>query len=212
MDDLQPKIRNFKSGDRERIRNIATSTASGCYLSDRRLVADLLTDYYVKYEPEHLLVAEAGNEVAGYLLGCFDTSRCRRIKAGRVIPRAVTRSLLRGVIGVKEIKYLWLFTWLTVRGELNDSPPPGYPAHFHINLREGARGMRIGSALAGRFLAMLCDAGVKGVHVRVRRNDRRASNFFRNLGFSRKCGYATLLAGESGIRVSRTVIYTKKLS
>ncbi len=103
MKALQLKIQNFKSDDRAKIRDMAISTASGCKLSDRRLVADFLTEYYVKYEPEHLLVAEGGNEVAGYLLGCFDTSRCRRIKVGRVIPRAVTKSLLRTAIGIESL-------------------------------------------------------------------------------------------------------------
>jgi len=208
---MQAKIRYFKSRDRKEIRDIALRTARGLNIPAPGLVADLLTDYYIFYEPERILVAEAKGEIMGYLMGCFDTVRCRRIKAGRVIPRAIFKALLRHEIGRKEFKYLILYLALIVQKKYNSHPPAGYPAHFHINVAENARGGGIGSKLVKKYLKLLSEARVRGVHVRVRENDENSRAFFQKFGFYRHSGYPTLFAGKQEIRTSRTVIYVKKL-
>lgn len=209
---MNPEIRKFKDTDRDAIRKIATSTVTGYPRSDLQLVADLLTNYYINYEPEHLLVAEAEGRVVGYLSGCFDGSYCRWIKSTRVIPKAIVKALVRGEVGWKEVRYLGSFIYVTMHGGLRNTPPTGYPAHFHINIAEGSRGKGLGTRLADEFLSMLKDSGVSGVHVRVRQNDRRASKFFRSLGFARENGYPILVAEEDKFRTSRSIIYTKKLN
>lgn len=204
-------IRSFQKSDRDKIRKIARRTAEGYPNPDTEMVADLLVGYYVNYEPEHLLVVEKDKEVVGYLSGCFDTGRCRWIKSTRIIPRAIFKALIRGEIGFTEIRYLGSFLYVALHGGTRNNPPEGYPAHFHINLAEGARGMGIGTELVKRFLETLRGAGIDGVHVRVRQNDRRASNFFKSLGFSRQYGYPTLLAEGGDFRTTRSIIYTKEL-
>lgn len=209
---MTPEIRKFKDTDRDEIRKIATSTVTGYPRSDLQLVADLLTNYYVNYEPEHLLVAEANDRVVGYLSGCFNSSRCRWIKGTRVIPKAIVKALLRSEVGWKEVRYLGSFIYVTLHGGLRNAPPSGYPAHFHINIAEDWRGKGLGSRLANEFLSMLNQSGVSGVHVRVRQNDRRASRFFRSIGFKREGGYPTLIAEGNTFRTSRSIIYTKKIN
>ena len=49
---MKPEIRRFKDTDRDKVRGIATSTATGYPRSDLQLVADLLTEYYVTYEKQ----------------------------------------------------------------------------------------------------------------------------------------------------------------
>ncbi len=208
---MKPEIRRFRKKDRTRVREIAISTASGYPRCDLQLVADLITDYYLIYEPEHLLIAEAKGEVAGYLTGCFNTSRCRWIKTTRVVPKALFKAVLRGEIGRKEIKYSTSLVYVTLNGEGRSRPPSGYPAHFHVNLAEDFRGKGIGSKLVEKFFALLEDAGIEGVHVRVRQSEKGASRFFRSFGFSRENAYPTVVAGEGEIRVSRSIIYTKDL-
>lgn len=203
-------IRKFKSTDRDEVRKIATSTAQGYPRSDLQLVGDLLTDYYVNYEPEHMLVVEAEGRVVGYLSGCFNSSRCRWIKSTRVIPKAVLRALIRGEIGWSELRYLWAFIYVAAHGGLRSSPPLGYPAHFHINIAEGWRGQGLGTRLAEKFLRMVKKSGIPGVHVRVRKNDMQASRFFRSLGFSRENGYPILVAEGAKFLTSRSIIYTKQ--
>jgi len=209
---VKPEIRRFKDTDRDKVRGIATSTATGYPRSDLQLVADLLTEYYVTYEPEHLLIVEVQGRVVGYLSGCFDSTRCRWIKGSRVIPKAVMRALVRGEVGWSELRYLGSFIYVAAHGGLRSSPPEGYPAHFHINISEEWRGEGIGTKLAEEFLNTLRNNGVGGVHVRVRRNARRASKFFRSLGFTRENGYPVLVAGEGEFKTSRSIIYVKELS
>lgn len=209
---VNSEIRKFKKTDRNSVRNIANSTATGYPRSDLQLVADLLTNYYVDYEPEHLLIAQVEGEVVGYLSGCFNGSRCRWIKGTRVIPKAVVKALLRGEIGWKEVRYLGSFIYVAMHSGLRNAPPSGYPAHFHINIAEDWRGEGLGTRLANEFLSMLKESGVSGVHVRVRKNNRRASKFFRSLEFTREKGYPILVAEEDGFRTSRSIIYTKKIN
>ncbi|MCF7890410.1 GNAT family N-acetyltransferase [Candidatus Bipolaricaulota bacterium] len=208
---VNQEIRKFEKTDRDRIRKIATSTVTGYPRSDLQLVADLLTNYYIIYEPEHLLVAEVDGRVVGYLSGCFNGSRCRWIKGTRVIPKAIFGALVRGEIGWKEVRYLGSFIYVTIHSGLRNAPPSGYPAHFHINISEGWRGKGLGRKLATEFISMLEEAGVSGVHVRVRQNARRASRFFRSLGFTRENGYPILVAEEGKFRTSRSIIYKKKI-
>lgn len=209
---VNPEIRKFKETDRDKVRKIATSTVTGYPRSDLKLVADLLTNYYVNYEPEHLLVAESEGRVVGYLSGCFNGTRCRWIKSTRVIPKAIVKALFRGEIGWREVRYLGSFIYVTMHGGLRNAPPAGYPAHFHINVLEDWRGMGLGTKLASEFLSMLEESGVSGVHVRVRKNARRASRFFRSLGFTRENGYPILVAEGDEFRTSRSIIYKKNIN
>jgi ribosomal protein S18 acetylase RimI-like enzyme len=209
---VNPEIRKFKDTDRDEVRSIATATATGYPRTDLQLVADLITEYYVTYEPEHLLVGEASGEVVGYLSGCFDSSRCRWLKGTRVIPKSIVKALVRGEVGWRELRYLGSFIYVAVHGGLRSSPPAGYPAHFHINVAKNWRGKGLGTQLAKKFLKMLSDNGISGVHVRVRKNARRASRFFRSLGFKRENGYPVLVAEENKFRTSRSIIYTRKIN
>lgn len=208
---MKEVTRKFKKKDLEGVRKIATSTVTGYPRSDLQLVTDLLTEYYTNYEPEHMLVAEKEEKVVGYLSGCFDSARCRWIKGTRVIPKAIIKALIRGEVGRKEVRYLGSFIYVAAHGGLRSSPPTGYPAHFHINIAEGWREHGIGTELVEEFLSLLRNNDVAGVHVRVRKNAKRASRFFQSLGFTRKNGYPVLVVEENKFRTSRSIIYTKKI-
>lgn len=208
---MKAEIREYQSSDKADVRRIARTTAEGYPNPDTEMVADLLTGYYVDYEPEHLLVVEKDREVVGYLAGCFNTDRCRWVKGTRIIPRTIFKALFRGEIGLRELRYLASFLYVAAHGGTRNSPPDGYPAHFHINLVQKARGEGVGTKLAKKYLRTLKEAGIGGVHVRVRQNEGRASNFFMSLGFSRQNGYPTLMFDDGEIQTSRSIIYTKDL-
>lgn len=208
---MKSEIWKYEDTDKDEVRKIAISTATGYPRTDLQLVGDLLTDFYITYEPEHLLVAERKGRVIGYLSGCFDSARCRWVKTFRVIPKAIFKAFFRGEIGWREVRYMSSLAYVAMHGGTRNNPPDGYPAHFHINVAEGARGLGIGSKLVEKFLTMLKEADVSGVHVRVRQNDKRASDFFKKFGFSREYGYPTLLADGKEFRTSRSIIYTKDL-
>lgn len=208
---METKIRTYQDPDSETVRKIAAATASGYPRRDLQLVADLLTNYYVNHEPEHLLVAEVEDEVVGYLSGCFSTPSCSFVKAIKVVPTAIVKALWRGEVGWKELRYLGAFIYVTMHGGLRNHPPSGYSAHFHINVAEGYRGNGIGTSLVKKFLAMLERADVSGVHVRVRQGDKQTVEFFRSFGFSRENSYSIVMKDKESFRTSRSVIYTKKL-
>ncbi len=208
---METTIRPYQDSDWETVRKIAASTASGYPRRDLQLVADLLTNYYVNHEPGHLLVAEVEGKTVGYLSGCFNTLFCSLTKAIKVVPKAIAHALCRGEVGWKELRYLGAFIYVTMHGGLRNHPPSDYPAHFHINVAEGYRGLGIGTSLLERFLAMLKKADVSGVHVRVRQGDTQTVGFFKSFGFSRKNSYPIVMKEKNGFRTSRSVIYTKKL-
>lgn len=58
-----------------------------------------------------------------------------------------------------------------------------FPAHFHINLAETARGAGTGSRLVAAFAAHAASAGARGVHVVT-------ADGHRNVGFYRRNGFA----------------------
>jgi ribosomal protein S18 acetylase RimI-like enzyme len=58
-----------------------------------------------------------------------------------------------------------------------------YPAHFHIDLLERARGEGLGRRLMERLLTELRGRGVAGVHMGVDRANANAIGFYEYLGF-----------------------------
>src|SRR3989338_7986716 len=139
-------IRPFKSTDRDRIRKISCDTAFmgeplERFFDDRETFADIATSYYTEYEPESLFVAEYENSIVGYLTGCKDTRRFKRIFYWRILPRAALISFSRGTLfrkkTLKLIRSLLRSYW---RGELRR---PDYyqefPAHLHINVQDSYR-------------------------------------------------------------------------
>ncbi len=128
---------------------------------------------YERWAPEWAYVARDGARVVGYLTGCASSARF---------------FLLSGLLGPRpslgaNLKFPWtLLARLLVK----------YPAHLHVNVREGHRG-GTGRALMERFERDLAEAGVGGVHVFCGQ---------RPLGFYEKLGYvqlARLRRGEAWI-------------
>ncbi|MFP3952526.1 MAG: GNAT family N-acetyltransferase [Candidatus Acetothermia bacterium] len=208
---MKQNIRRYENGDRDGVRRIAVGTASGYPRSDPELIADLLSNYYVEHEPEHLLVAESNGVTTGYLFGCVQTRRCRLVKSLSVFPKAVIRGLLRRKIRWREIRYFASTAYVAVKGGLRSSPPRGYPSHFHVNVAREYRRKGIGTALVERFTEVLRENRVPGVHVRVRRNDLKAADFFKSFGFTRARAYPVVVAEEKGMRASWSVVYVKDL-
>src|SRR5574338_567720 len=88
-------IRPYRRADRDDLYRIAGDTAFfgspiEAFLEDRRLFLDTFYRYYTEFEPENSWVAESGShEVVGFLTGCLDTSRQRRIFSYKLVPDAL---------------------------------------------------------------------------------------------------------------------------
>jgi ribosomal protein S18 acetylase RimI-like enzyme len=208
-------VRRYRPSDRAAIRRIAFDTAlygrpiREC-VADERLVADSLILYYVRFEPELLLVAEESGEVAGYLTGCRDTRTYLRTYARHVTPVLLT-DFVRGGDWLRARSWRAVtaavpngFRWARARGSI----PDDYPAHCHINLDARFRGHGTGSALIRRFIEELSRLSVPGVHVSTETD--AAESFFAKVGFRRlttyplvpMCGEARVFARVLGLRIS----------
>ncbi len=187
-------IREYQPGDRDAVRWICFATG---YMGepidwqwrDMPSFADLFSGYYTDHEPGSSFVGEVGGRVAGYLLGCEDTSKVSNL-ATVAVRHALGRMLLvrPGTAGVMRR----MVTDTVVDAVRNRSlpPPPAFldarwPAHLHVDLLPEARGMGMGAALVRGWLSRLRATGSRGCHIETLAENERAVRFFGAMGFAR---------------------------
>jgi len=170
MDDTTVVIRAYQKEDKEMVRRIAVDTSffgdSGeVYLPDREVLGDMLTAYYLDYEPESAFVAESDDKVIGYLMGCLDTAREQQITGKKIISGVIWKGLRRGLLfKANTIRFVFSSIRSLIRGEFRRPDfSKEYPAHLHINISRSFRGRGIGTRLIQAFLLKLAGKKVKGV-------------------------------------------------
>src|SRR5438309_144638 len=99
-------VRPFEKRDRESVRKICCDTAYRGqpierFLSDREVVAELLTAYYTDYEPDSCWVAEHEGKIIGYLTGCRNNRYYAGVLAWPIIPKMLWLALRRGLFLTK---------------------------------------------------------------------------------------------------------------
>ena len=223
-------IRPYAAGDRVAVRRICCDTADAgrpveAFCEDRELIADLLMNYYTDFEPASAWVVEqaggpaiAGGsaiagEVVGYLTGCRDTGRFKRIMFWCIVPRALFKAFWRGTWWAASTRRLvrWnLPIWWRSLGH-RAMPLAGYPAHLHINLRMGMQGQGMGRQLINQFLAQLRSAGIPGVHLSAREDNRAALAFFKKMGFARLDRRTLMRIGPGADDIRYSVIMVQPL-
>jgi ribosomal protein S18 acetylase RimI-like enzyme len=182
------RLRSYRPEDLAAVRRICADTGFlgrpiDPVFEDRELFADYLTGYYTRFEPDALLVVEAGGEVRGYLMGCrrpllkqayqFCANIVVALKAlGRCYARpygSSSRAFLRWVL---------LNSWREVPVAPHNTP------HFHINVLPEARSVRSTRALILAFLNFLRAHGYRKVYGQmVTYATRRNEGLFRRYGF-----------------------------
>lgn len=185
-------IRAYRPADRDAVRRICCDTADAgrpleSMLGESRpipavrdLWADVLTAAYTDHAPRLVWVATRGEEVVGYLAGCLDETRQRRVLTLRVLPVALARAFLRGALFRRS---LLRFAWANRRCP-GRPPRLPYGAHLHVNLSPAARGGGAGRALVERFLETAREAGAAGVTASVAEDNASGRAFFERLGFA----------------------------
>jgi GNAT superfamily N-acetyltransferase len=175
--------------DRSRVRQIAWDTAfigrpASAFFEDQEVLEDFLTFYFTDHEPGSCFVAESGNEVIGYLLGCLDSGKLDLTSAVSIFPRFLIKMIARNTLfRLKNIRCGWHMLISFLKKELF-SPDFSrlYPATMHINIQEGFRSAGAGSALMAAYLAYLREQHVLGV--RLATYSPAAGKFFRKNGFT----------------------------
>jgi ribosomal protein S18 acetylase RimI-like enzyme len=184
------QIRPYEPRDRAALRQICSDTADAGrpierFFPDREVFADVLTNYYTEFEPQSVFVAESGGNVVGYVTGSVDTKRFLRTMMWRIGPVVLIKALLRGTLWHPQTVRLFranIGMWL--KNGYHTSPTLNrYPAHLHVNVRDGFRGQRVGERLVETFCERARAAGARGVHAGVSAENLQARHFFEELGF-----------------------------
>ncbi len=154
----------------------------------REVFADLWTKYWTDYEPESALVAEAGGEVQGHLLGCLETRRQIKVFNREILPGILRKMVLSSWwLRPVNVRFIRAMIRSRMRGEFD--LPMGeiikeHPAHLHTNIADPAlRGRGIGKRMMEEYFHYLQARGVKGVHLGTTSHNRQAVPFYRRMGF-----------------------------
>jgi GNAT superfamily N-acetyltransferase len=212
-------VRAYRPGDRAAVRQLCCDTADRggpveTLFHDRELIADLVTRYYTDFEPGSCWVAEDAGTVVGYATGTLSNRRHARLMAWRIAPAAVARAAARGALVRGET---WRMLFAQARGLWRHGPwrpgqaLQGYPAHVHVNVRDGYRGQSLGRRLLGEFLDLARRRRRRGVYARVRGDNPAGCAFFERMGYERIDGYTAGLLAEGRACEVPMVIYGKRL-
>jgi len=212
------QIRPYQPQDRAGLRQICCDTADAGqpverFFPDREVFGDLLTNYYTEHEPQSVFIADDRGEVVGYVTGCVDTNRFVRVMAWRIVPMVLVKALVRGTLWhpqtirlLKPNLSMWVKSGAHQSEALDD-----YPAHLHVNVREGFRGQRLGQRLVETFCERAKAAGVRGVHAGVSAENPRAVHFFQELGFVELQRQRRFRKPDDPTRLVETITFGRRL-
>ena len=183
------EVRQYQTGDRDTLFNIGAETAFfgapiEAYMEDRRTFLDVFYAYYTDYEPEHAWVACVDGRVVGFLTGCTDTHRQEKIMQSKLVPGVLWNVLCRRYkVGPKVWRYTREIVAAGLRGEFPPADVARFPAHMHINLLDGFRGLGLGRRLMQAYLAQLQETGIPGVHLHTTSLNEAACHLYEASGF-----------------------------
>jgi GNAT superfamily N-acetyltransferase len=213
------QIRLCSAADHQAIGALAYATAdlgaaTPSTVHGSKVLIALLTAYYMRWEPEHVWVVEEEHAVVGYVTGCMDTQRARRIMRMRILPRVAWQTVVDGW-WCRTDGWRWLWAGLcTMRrsGTRRRIDLRRYPAHCHVNIAAHAQGRGFGGALLKEWLRAARAAGVPGIHVGVRAQNTAARQFFESHGFSVIGQYRWLMPHAAhGWQWQETLLYGRVL-
>ncbi len=185
-------IRPYEGRDRAAVRHVCHVTGymgepAAWMWRDVESFADLFTSYYTDAEPQSALVVDLDGVVAGYLLGCVDSTTAWN-------PASIFgRHFVRRGIGFRPgtAGMVWRsFGDVAVAAVRRRLPPVTFsderwPAHLHIDLLPQARGLGVGAMLVRRWLDSLRAGGVPGCYLETLGENHGAIAFFESTGFRR---------------------------
>lgn len=180
-------IRPYIPEDRASVRRINYETAflnkAHLFFEDREIVADALTKYYTDHEPGCCFVAESRGEVVGYIIGTMDIRRMHRVFAVSIFLPLFIKALARGVFfKLKTYKFLLNCLISLLKGEFRVPDfNTLYPSTFHLNVKDGFRGQKIGNKLIMRAAQLIYERNVCGVQFSTMSEEPK--EFFLNFGF-----------------------------
>ena len=164
--------------DEAALYRICTATA-GSPTDDPELLGHVYAGPYLRFEPDLVRVIADDHGVAGYVLGCLDTTafaaalerdwwpalRARYPEgSGTEADAGIIRMLHRPQVAPPDL----LAT---------------HPSHLHIDLLDRVQGGGWGRRLIEWLCAALAERGSRGVHLGVWSGNANAIGFYRHVGF-----------------------------
>jgi ribosomal protein S18 acetylase RimI-like enzyme len=182
-------IRNYKSEDYQRVRQIAYDTAfmgnpAEIFFNGKEFIEDFLTLYFTYYEPESCFVAEKNGKIIGYLTGSKNEKRMNNIFLFKIIPKLFFKYLFsKTFFKKKNLRFIIATFNSFIKGELKmpDSIKEDYPALMHINIDKDYRNSGIGRMLIESYIDYLKSKKVLGLHLTTQ--SENSFKFFEKLGF-----------------------------
>lgn len=208
----------FKSGDKHRVREIAWNTAFQGTMPqrtkiDKNLLADLLTLYYTKLEPESILVADLNGRVVGYIMGSIKPRRFRKKIVQLFLSTILTKIIFGRYKKIQRTLPLLLFiVFGLMKGERDPKTEDEYPAHLHINIEGEYQRSGLGSQLMSAWLQYLGKKRVNGIHLSTISPNKKAISFFEKWGFKLFCRYKSTFWSFVSGKPIYVEIFVKKLS
>jgi ribosomal protein S18 acetylase RimI-like enzyme len=192
-------IRPYRPEDRAAVLQIAADTAFfgrpiEAFLPDRRLMQDGFMSYYTDCEGEHTWVAEVDGAIAGYISGSIGEARVTRCRTR--LYAALAGRLLTGYYRLGQAG--WAHIGRTVvsgmRGDLRARADLRlYPAHLHINVTDGYRGLGLGRRLMQACLRQMAELGIPGIHLSTTSLNVGAVILYEKMGFQQLASRRTHL-------------------
>jgi ribosomal protein S18 acetylase RimI-like enzyme len=192
-------IQAYTPSDRSEVFRIAADTAFfgepvEVYLDDRRLFCDIFYRYYTDLENEHSLIACAGDEVAGFLMGSVDTAMQQKRWYRETLLPTLWQALKGSYkLGTRTWRYLAGMALASLRREYVSCDLTQYPAHLHINIDKRWRGRGFGRRLMQGYLDHLRSLGVVGVHMNTTSFNEAACILYERMGFELLAAHPTHL-------------------
>lgn len=180
------QIRPFAPGDLDALYHICLATGdagkdASALHSDGQLVGHIYAAPYGVLEPEHVLVAEDEEGVAGYVVGTHDTRAFEQRLEREWYPPL--RERYRTATGLTEADQARVRLIMSP-----DTAPEAlvvqYPAHIHMNLLPRLRGQKVGTRLLQRWADAARDAGVPGIHLGASAQNPGGIAFWSAVGFT----------------------------
>lgn len=179
-------LRPFAPGDLDALYHICLVTGdsgkdASALHTDGQLIGHVYAAPYAALEPEHVLVAEDEQGVAGYLVGTHDTRAFEtRLETEWYPP---LRARYAGATGLTEADKARVKLIMSP-----DTAPEGvvgaYPAHIHMNLLPRLRGQKVGTRLLQAWAEAARAVGVPGIHLGASAQNAGGIAFWTAVGFT----------------------------
>jgi len=184
------------------------------FFPDREVAADLLTAYYLDYEPESTFVAECEGRLVGYINGCMDNRRYGLVMFWLLVPALLIKGLKRGIFFRPEIHQM-------VRGALKNwrrifswrkKSFHSHQGHLHIGIAADFRKQQVGRKLLDTLAAHAAGCGITELAASVHDGNKAAGIFFEARGFVVRERYPMVLVRDGKEEHYHSLLYVKAIS